>query len=152
MYSNIKSPLKFVFLKRTVRTLSERYGQLKEEYKRVQESQRSQSSDPDGVTKQLQSTIDSLKRVCHSAQQKLSKKEKEVERLHSVISDLNDLRNETNDRNQKDGRFGLFLDFYVFPVKICIILFFLKLFLIKIMYFLLILKNSIFRSIKIYRC
>ena len=96
---------------RTVRTLSERYGQLKEEYQRVLESQRSQS-DPDGVTKQLQSSIDSLKRVCHSAQQKLSKKEKEVERLHSVIADLNDLRNESNAQNQqKDGKFVcLFLD------------------------------------------
>ena len=77
----------FLFF-RTVRTLSERYGQLKLEYKKVVESQRD-NSDPDGVTKQLQSTIESLKRVARTAQEKLSKKEKEVERLTSRIGTMN---------------------------------------------------------------
>jgi len=86
-------------LKRTVRTLSERYGQLKLEYKKVIESQRD-NSDPDGVTKQLQSTIESLKRVASSAQQKLSKKEKEVERLTSMIGNIKNSSDSQNDATQ----------------------------------------------------
>ena len=81
-----------------MRTLSERYGQLKEEYKKIQESHRNQS-DPDGITKQLESTIDSLKRVASSAQQRLSKKEKEVERLTTIIEN----RRNSNDATKKTG-------------------------------------------------
>ena len=62
----------FFHLFRTVRTLSERYGQLKEDFQNVQESHRNHS-DPDGITKQLQSTIDLLKIVARTAQQRLYK-------------------------------------------------------------------------------
>ena len=89
---------------RTVRTLSERYGSLKLEYKNLIESQRD-NSDPDGVTKQLQSTIESLKRVASSAQQKLSKKEKEVERLTSMIGNIkNSSDSQTSSDLPNDGK------------------------------------------------
>ena len=90
--------LNVYFIYRTVRTLSERYGSLKLEYKNLIESQRD-NSDPDGVTKQLQSTIESLKRVASSAQQKLSKKEKEVERLTSMIGNI---KNSSDSQSSSD--------------------------------------------------
>ena len=111
----------FLYLFRTVRTLSERYGQLKEDFQNVQESHRNHS-DPDGITKQLQSTIDSLKIVARTAQQRLSKKEQEVNRLNAMIENQkksNDTRQTGMIENKKKsndvrqtGKFLQIIDVY----------------------------------------
>ena len=71
-------------LKRTISTLSARYSQVKEENKRLEASAR--SSDSSEVTK-LKAQIETLKRVARDSQTKLSRKEKEVEKLQMWISE-----------------------------------------------------------------
>ena len=71
-------------LKRTISTLSARYSQVKEENKRLEASAR--SSDTSEVTK-LKAQIETLKRVAHDSQTKLSRKEKEVEKLQMLVNE-----------------------------------------------------------------
>ena len=71
-------------LRRTVSTLSTRYNQLKEEYKKLEVSSRTSGS---GDVKKLQDQIETLKRVARDSQSKLNRKEKEVERLHLLLSE-----------------------------------------------------------------
>ena len=123
----------FFHLFRTVRTLSERYGQLKEDFQNVQESHRNHS-DPDGITKQLQSTIDSLKIVARTAQQRLSKKEQEVNRLNAMIENQkksNDTRQTGMIENKKKsndvrqtGKFLQIIDVYSLINRIQLHIFF----------------------------
>lgn len=72
-------------LRRTVRTLSERYALLKEEYNKALRESRT-SEDPN--SNKLHRDIEALKKVAKEAQLKLCRKEKEVERLIVIIHNL----------------------------------------------------------------
>lgn len=73
-------------LRRTVSTLSTRYNQLKEEYKKLEVSSRTSSS---GDSKKWQDQIETLKRVARDSQSKAYRKEKEVERLQLLLGKEN---------------------------------------------------------------
>lgn len=73
-------------LKQTIHQLSERYGQLKQDYQKVLQESRTHTNPDD--TSSLQAHFNNLKQIAGESQRKVCQLEKDKERMENIIIDL----------------------------------------------------------------